>query len=81
MQVSLQSMIMDIGPSEPGSPASMSFDYPSAAPSLSSAAAFLNGSSVSSTEQPPQVCHLCRVCCCACWLVTGIHSGRAVNCM
>jgi len=57
MQVSLQSIIMDIGHSDPGSPASMSVDFASAAPGLNPAA-FLAGSSVSSTEQSyhvPQV--------------------------
>jgi hypothetical protein len=61
-QVSLQSIIMDIGPSrdrsEPGSPASMSVDSPSAPPAFNPAAFLGAGSYVSSTEhagQAPQV--------------------------
>ena len=61
-QVSLQSIIMDIGPSrdrsEPGSPASMSADFTAAPPAFNPAAFLGAGSSVSSTEhagQAPQV--------------------------
>ena len=58
VQVSMQSIIMDIGPSEPSSPASMSVDCVPAHPGLHPAAALLSGSCVSSTELPasaPQV--------------------------
>ena len=58
VQVSMQSIIMDIGPSEPSSPASMSVDCVPAHPGLHPAAALLAGSCVSSTQLPasaPQV--------------------------
>ena len=51
----MQSIIMDIGPSEPSSPASMSVDCVPAHPGLHPAAALLAGSCVSSTELPAAV--------------------------
>ena len=55
VQVSMQSIIMDIGPSEPSSPASMSVECVPAHPGLHPAAALLSGSCVSSTELPASV--------------------------
>ena len=69
---------MDIGPSEPGSPASMSVDFASAAPGLNPAA-FLGSSSVSSTAHYPQVRRLYRFQRRACCLASILYTCKATT--